>query len=120
MAIKTKYKYSSKRLQGVQRDNHQVNPPKGYHLLEVGKVMEIKDKINSHPGHLLRIMGEEVEMVVVVVVEVMMMMIRVMMKMRKTQNRLLRVRGLRNKLHLVIEVYQQKQEVEEVMDHHLT
>ena len=54
-----------------------------------------------------------------VVVEMMMMM-RVMMKMRKTQNWLLRVRGLRNKLHLVVEVYQQKQEVEvEVMDHHL-
>ena len=68
---------------GAQRDNYQVNPPKGYRLLEGGMVMEIK-KINPHPGHLLRMMGEEVEMVMMVVVEMMMTMVMMRM-MRKTE-----------------------------------
>ena len=42
-------------------------PTKGVPSTGRGKVMEIKEKINPHPDHLLRMMGEEAEMVMVMV-----------------------------------------------------
>ena len=60
--------------------------------------------------------GPQMVMVMVEMVMMMVMMMMMVIKMRKTQNYLLRVRRLRNKLHLVVEVNQQKQAVEEVED----
>ena len=77
-------------------------PTKGVPSTGKGKVMKIKEKINPHPGHLLGMMEEEVEMVMVVVVEMITMM--VMMIILMTQNQLLRVRELSNRLHLVVGV----------------
>ena len=52
---------------GGTKEQPPGKPTKGVPSTERGKVMEIKEKINPHPDHLLRMMGEEAEMVMVMV-----------------------------------------------------